>query len=62
MGFPFPLRRFLAEEREFLAPFVEVSRTWGVCAEGRDNYEKMRREAPLRLWRACSTGMWLQSV
>ena len=59
MGFPFPLRRFLAVNRTRFAPLLADTSAAGLLT--RDDYAALVRDEPLRLWRACSTGLWREA-
>ena len=56
MGFPFPLRRFLATHADRFTPLLARVVEAGLTPGG--DYATMVRDEPLRLWRACSTGLW----
>jgi asparagine synthase (glutamine-hydrolysing) len=60
-GFPFPLRRFLRANSDSLQPYVNAVAATGLLPR-RTNYSELLRTSPLALWRACSTGIWLQTA
>jgi asparagine synthase (glutamine-hydrolysing) len=60
MGFPFPLRRFLSSHRERFTPLLAATAAAGLTSGG--EYDGLVRDAPLRLWRAVSTGLWLDAT
>jgi asparagine synthase (glutamine-hydrolysing) len=62
MGFPFAYQRFLRANRERLLPTVDRARGAGLLGRDDLSYDTMLRADPIRLWRICSTGLWLSSV
>jgi asparagine synthase (glutamine-hydrolysing) len=61
MGFPFPYQRFLRENRARLAPPLAALRSVGIEPES-IRYDALAGANPTRLWRMCSTALWLESV
>lgn len=60
-GFPFPVRRLLDEKRAELEPrFRATRRRFG--GHGVSSYEESLEADALRLWRACSVGLWMESL
>ena len=59
MGFPFPLRRFLSANAQWFAPLLRSVAAAGLTTGG--DYATLVRDEPLRVWRACSTALWLQA-
>ena len=59
MGFPFALPRFLNANRTRLEPYAELVRERGLDDFAAGAYPSMLAADPMRLWRTCSTGMWL---
>ena len=64
MGFPFALERFLTEHREVFAPLLDVVQQAGLETPKPDQYDTccQRRKTAAKLWRACSTGLWLRNM
>jgi len=61
MGFPLRLRPLLRSNRAFLAPLVDEVVATGVLASAPPAYDDLVQADPARLWRICSTGLWLRS-
>jgi asparagine synthase (glutamine-hydrolysing) len=61
MGFPFPLRSFLEQHRAQLAAYLPKLARTGV-AGGALDYDGMVRSDPQKLWRLCSTALWLDNL
>lgn len=61
-GFPFPVRRLLRSGRPWLEPHLDRVRREGFLHESDRGYSGMLDEEPLRLWRFCSTGLWLHCL
>ncbi|MGD2071782.1 MAG: asparagine synthase-related protein, partial [Gemmatimonadota bacterium] len=59
MGFPFPFRRFLRQNRPAFEPLLRRVADAGL-AEPAD-YGALLASDHHRLWRVCSTGLWLES-
>lgn len=59
MGFPFPYRRFLTEHESVLTSSVDRVRAAGFLPAESPPYAALLRADPVRLWRVCSTGIWL---
>jgi len=59
MGFPFPFRRFLRENRAAFLPLAE--RVAEAEITGPIDYDELFETDHHRLWRICSTGLWLAS-
>jgi asparagine synthase (glutamine-hydrolysing) len=57
MGFPFPLRPFLREHRDRLAPFASRAAEF---LHTPPNYEELLQTDAKKLWRLCATGLWLE--
>jgi asparagine synthase (glutamine-hydrolysing) len=58
-GFPFPLRRFLASNREELERVAARPVEHGLVRPAPESYADQLSRDPQRLWRICSTGFWL---
>jgi asparagine synthase (glutamine-hydrolysing) len=58
-GFPFPLRRFLSTHRAAFAPLLGEVKGAGLPVPAGSYADESARD-PVRLWRACSTGLWLR--
>jgi asparagine synthase (glutamine-hydrolysing) len=58
MGFPFPFRRFLSDNRQSLQPTLASVVSAGLASTETD-YDSLLNRNPLKLWRICSVGMWL---
>jgi asparagine synthase (glutamine-hydrolysing) len=58
-GFPFPAARLLERSRAELEPAVRRTDEGGFSPEPATDYEGLLRSDPLRLWRKCSVGLWL---
>jgi asparagine synthase (glutamine-hydrolysing) len=61
MGFPFPFRRFLTEHESSLKPAACRAKNAGYGSGETFDYTAMTHGDPLRLWRLCSTGFWLEA-
>ncbi len=61
VGFPFPLRRFLAASRVVLVPLTEAVVATGLI-DGPVNFDALLVRDPDLLWRVCSTGYWLAAT
>jgi asparagine synthase (glutamine-hydrolysing) len=61
MGFPFPFRRFLTEHEPSLLPAACRVLNAGYGSAQAFDYTAMAHGDPLRLWRLCSTGFWLEA-
>jgi asparagine synthase (glutamine-hydrolysing) len=61
MGFPFAYGRFLRQHEPALRPAIERVRAAGLDVMRGVSYAMARRIDPLRLWRVCSTGLWLDA-
>jgi asparagine synthase (glutamine-hydrolysing) len=59
MGFPFPLRPFLQQHRSAFVPLVDAVAQAGLSNERGSDYDALLQRQPHRLWRICSTGLWL---
>jgi asparagine synthase (glutamine-hydrolysing) len=59
MGFPFPLRRFLHENRSQLLPHAQTAARAFTPTPPFDYDAELAADAG-RLWRLCSTGLWLE--
>ena len=60
MGFPFAYKRFLNLHRAQFEPMVnQLGDIWVRNDEGRD-YDKILNKNPEKLWRLCSTALWLE--
>jgi asparagine synthase (glutamine-hydrolysing) len=60
LGFPFPVRRVMREGRAVFAAAARRTAQEGF-ADQRPRYEELLERDPLRLWRACSVGLWLMA-
>lgn len=59
-GFPFPLRRFLREHRDFLTKYFQRIRAEDFLrGTERRTWDEVLAIDPQCLWRICSTGMWM---
>jgi asparagine synthase (glutamine-hydrolysing) len=61
MGFPFAYERFFRQHGPALRSAIERVRTAGLDVMHDVSYEIALRTDPLRLWRVCSTGLWLDA-
>jgi asparagine synthase (glutamine-hydrolysing) len=61
-GFPFPLGRFLTRNEERLTAPARAGSTFLGSGDRPFDYAALRRHDPLRLWRLCSTGFWMESA
>ncbi len=61
MGFPFPYQRFLRENRSRLQPTLGALGRVGLGGAA-DRYDGLISANPTRLWRMCSTALWLELV
>jgi asparagine synthase (glutamine-hydrolysing) len=61
MGFPFPYQRFLRENRSRLQPALGALSRIGLDGAAA-RYDGLISANPTRLWRMCSTALWLDLV
>ncbi|CAN5641310.1 asparagine synthase (glutamine-hydrolyzing) [soil metagenome] len=61
MGFPFPLERLLRTRKATFEPYFDQCRNSGYIPAAA-GYDDWLRSDPVKLWRACSTGLWLSSL
>ncbi|NQZ98678.1 MAG: asparagine synthase (glutamine-hydrolyzing) [Myxococcales bacterium] len=61
MGFPFAYKRFMEKNRARLQPLLGVVKAMNLIEEGDTDYDALLQHDAVRLWRICSTGMWLES-
>lgn len=61
MGFPFPFRRFFTAHESSLRPAACRAMSAGYGSTENFDYTAMAHGDPLRLWRLCSTGFWLEA-
>ncbi len=61
MGFPFPFRRFFTGHETTLRPAACRAIDAGYDSAETFDYTAMAHGDPLRLWRLCSTGFWLEA-
>jgi len=60
MGFPFPYKKFLNQHRAQFEPMVSrLGNFWVRNNEGTD-YDVILNKSPHKLWRLCSTALWLE--
>lgn len=60
MGFPFAYKRFLNQHKAQFEPMVnQLGNFWVRDNEDRD-YDKVLDKNPEKLWRLCSTALWLE--
>ncbi len=58
-GFPFPVRRVLEGSRAELEPALQRTGAAGFSPGLGGDYDQLLRTDPLRPWRRCSVGLWL---
>jgi asparagine synthase (glutamine-hydrolysing) len=61
MGFPFAYERFFASHRGKLLPYFELGARAVQYPADTLAFDSMSRVDPMRTWRVCSTGMWMES-
>ncbi|MGI8842204.1 MAG: asparagine synthase (glutamine-hydrolyzing) [Gemmatimonadaceae bacterium] len=61
MGFPFPFRRFFTDHEASLRPSAYRTLNAGYGGAEAFDFTAMAHGDPLRLWRLCSTGFWLEA-
>ena len=58
MGFPFPLSRFLAMNKNTFQPLLEKTNHAFYSERNSNNYDGLLKSDPARLWRMISTAVW----
>jgi asparagine synthase (glutamine-hydrolysing) len=61
MGFPFAYERFFASHRGQLLPYFELGARAVQYPADTSAFDSMSCVDPMRTWRICSTGMWIES-
>lgn len=60
LGFPYPLRAFLREHREYLTQFFHRAQEEDLLRGNRGrSWQDLLATDPQWLWRVCSTGLWM---
>jgi len=62
MGFPFPYKRFLTVHSEVFQPLVDRLVMGGRGVKGYKGYQQLLERNPTKLWRLCSTALWLSQL
>jgi hypothetical protein len=62
MGFPFAYERFLTLNSGLFEPRVNNLGNFWVRDKESGDYNKILNKNPLKLWRLCSTALWLEDV
>ena len=62
MGFPFAYQRFLKQYQGRFAPMLDVVQHAGIDAGVQGEFDALVKDDPVRTWRICSTGLWLQKL
>jgi asparagine synthase (glutamine-hydrolysing) len=62
MGFPFAYKRFLSVHSGFFRPLVDRLLTSRIRARGYVGYQQLLEKNPEKLWRLCSTALWLSHL
>ena len=60
MGFPFPYKRFLDIHRAQFEPMVKQLGNFWVRNNENTDYNVILNKDPLKLWRLCSTAIWME--
>jgi asparagine synthase (glutamine-hydrolysing) len=60
MGFPFPYKRFLRTHADVFEPLVNKLHALGLPVKDYASYQNLLDSNPLKLWRLCSTALWLE--
>ena len=62
MGFPFPSSRFLATNRSTFKPMLRKLISIGIGEQEYGDYDELVKRDPSRLWRLCSTALWVGTM
>jgi len=62
MGFPFPYKRFLAGHSDVFHPLVNKWEIVQHVLKEQGGYDKLLDRDPTKLWRLCSTALWLDAL
>jgi asparagine synthase (glutamine-hydrolysing) len=62
MGFPFAYERFLTLNRGLFEPRVNHLGNFWVRDKESGDYNNILNRDPLKLWRLCSTALWLEDI
>ena len=62
MGFPFPARRFLASNRSTFKPMLRKLINIAIGEQEFGDYDELLKKDPNRLWRLCSTALWVGTM
>lgn len=62
MGFPFAYKRFLSEHSAVFQPLVDRLLRSQLRVRGYGSYQQLLEKNPEKLWRLCSTALWLNHI
>ena len=62
MGFPFAYKRFLTMHSDVFQPLVDEIVRSGLGVNGYGGYHQLLESNPIKLWRLCSTAIWLKQL